>query len=248
MHQGESMPVGHRTIRGRIRYTSKKPEQIDKARGREDFAFTHHADGAVTIRAHCEIDEPAPSVMRDVLYSLDSAGRPMDCHVRLSLDDVYLGSGWVRFDHEAGAVECESHGTTLGRVSQRMPIPTPLDGFGTHPIVGDGYLTRCIDVTRGPHTRTLTVLLPSPDHRGATPPLLARVAIDLEYVGDEARTVAAGSFACRHFRFIDHAAMGGVTHPVYDMWVTADDDAVFVCGGVGGYMATWYELVALERT
>jgi len=29
--------------------------------------------------------------------------------------------------------------------------------------------------------------------------------------------------------------------------VTADDDAIFVCGGVGGYMQTWYELIELTR-
>lgn len=92
----------HRRVTGAIRYTSKKSERLDQERGREDFAFTHHADGAVTIRAHCEIEEPPPTVMRDILYSLDSAGRPMDCHIRLSLDDRYLGSGWVRFDHDAG--------------------------------------------------------------------------------------------------------------------------------------------------
>ncbi len=237
----------HRRITGRIRYTSKKPDRFDQERGREDFAFTRHADGSVTIRAHCEIDEPAPTVMRDILYSLDAAGRPMDCHVRLSLDDAFLGSGWVRFDHIAGVAECESYGPTIGRVSQRMVIPAGIAGFGTHPIVGDGYLTRCMDIGAGPHRRLITVLLPSPDHRGATPPLLARVDIHLEYVGEAERTVAAGTFRCRHFRFVDEAAMGGTQHPPYDMWVTADDDAIFVCGGVGGYMQTWYELVELQR-
>ena len=237
----------HRRITGRIRYTSKKPERLDEERGREDFAFTRHADGAVTIRAHCEIEEPSPTVMRDILYSLDAHGRPLDCHVRISLDDAFLGSGWLRFDHAAGIAECESFGPGIGRISQKMPIPDGLAGFGTHPIVGDGYLTRCMDVARGPHRRHITVLLPSPDHRGATPPLLARVDIHLEYVGDVMRTVGAGTFACRHFRFVDEAAMGGTRHPPYDMWVTADDDAIFVCGGVGGYMQTWYELVALDR-
>ena len=237
----------HRQITGRIAYTSKKPELFDVDRGREDFAFTRHAGGAVTIRAHCEIDEPAPTVMRDILYSLDAEGRPMDCHVRLSLDGAFHGSGWVWFDHAAGVAHCESAGPSIGRVSQRMAIPHGLAGFGTHPIVGDGYLTRCIDTVAGPHRRHITVLLPSPDHRGATPPLLARVDIQLEYLGEAERTVAAGTFACRHFRFVDEAAMGGTPHPPYDMWVTADDDAIFVCGGVGGYMATWYELVTLDR-
>jgi hypothetical protein len=239
--------LAHRRITGAIRYTSKKPERLDQERGREDFAFTHHADGAVTIRAHCEIDEPAPTVMRDILYSTDAQWRPLDCHVRLSLDDVFLGSGWVRFDHDAGVAECESHGPSIGRVSQRMAIPDGLAGFGTHPIAGDGFLTRIMDVSQGPHRRLLKMLLPSPDHRGATPPLLARVDIHLEYVGETEKTVAAGTFQCRHFRFVDEAAMGGTQHPPYDMWVTADADSIFVCGGVGGYMQTWYELVALQR-
>ncbi|MFZ4110730.1 MAG: hypothetical protein ACOYKQ_09710 [Polymorphobacter sp.] len=237
----------HRRITGAIRYTSKKPERLDQERGREDFAFTHHADGAVTIRAHCEIDEPAPTVMRDILYSTDAQWRPLDCHVRLSLDDIFLGSGWVRFDHDVGVAECESYGPSIGRVSQRMAIPDGLAGFGTHPIVGDGFLTRIMDVAQGPHRRLLKVLLPSSDHRGASPPLLARVDIHLEYVGEAEKTVAAGTFQCRHFRFVDEAAMGGTQHPPYDMWVTADADSIFVCGGVGGYMQTWYELVELQR-
>ncbi|WP_439534579.1 hypothetical protein [Polymorphobacter sp.] len=240
-------PMTHRRITGRLSYVSKKPELLDQPRGFEDFAFTHHADGAVTIRAHCEIEEPRPTVMRDILYSLDAQGRSMDCHVRLSLDDAYFGSGWVRFDYETGMVECESHGPTIGRLSQQMPIPAGLDGFGTHPIVADGFITRIMDLARGPHRRLLTVLLPSPDHRGATPPMLAQVKIHLEYVGEAEREVPAGRFACRHFRFVDEGAMGGNQHPAYDMWVTADDDAIFVCGGVGGYMQTWYELVELTR-
>ncbi len=237
----------HRTVSGQLRYTSKKPDMMDAERGREQFSFTRHGDGAVTLQAHCEIEDPQPTVMRDILYSIDALGRPMDCHVRLSLDDAYLGSGWVRFDHAAGVVECESHGPTIGRLSQRLAIPDGLAGFGTHPISGDGYLTRCMDVSAGPHRRLVRLLLPSADHRGATPPMLAQVDIHLEYLGETIRTVAAGTFACRHFRFVDDGVVGGNQHPSYDMWVTADEDAIFVCGGVGGYMQTWYELVALDR-
>jgi hypothetical protein len=36
-------------------------------------------------------------------------------------------------------------------------------------------------------------------------------------------------------------------HPVYDVWITADEDALSVQGGLGGYMQTWYELVNLSR-
>ena len=84
----------------------------------------------------------------------------------------------------------------------------------------------------------------------AMAPLITEARIFLEYMGEETTTVAAGTFACRHYRFSDENA-GMATkdgaHPLYDLWVTADDDAIFVKGGVGGYMQTWYELVELER-
>lgn len=242
----------HRTVRGRIAYTSKKPERLDQVRGREWFHFTHHRDGSVVMAAHCEIEEPDPVVMRDITLSIDPAGRPRNLHVNLVIGDAPMGSGWFNLTHReggGGSVECESNSASMGRVSQRVDFDHAIDGFGTHPIVGDGYMTRCMDVARGPHRRGIRVFVPSPDHRGATPPLISDVSIDLEYLGDETVTVPAGTFACRKFAFIDDSdtGMGGKTHPRYEMWVTADDDHIFVQGGVGGYMATWYELVELER-
>lgn len=242
----------HRTVRGRIAYTSKKPEMLGATRGREWFHFTHHGDGSVVMNAHCEIEEPAPTVMRDVVLSLDPQGRARNCHVNLVVGDAPMGSGWFDLSHResgGGTVTCESNSATLGRLSQRIDFDHRPDGFGTHPIVGDGYLTRCMDVSKGPHRRKIRVFVPSPDHRGATPPLIAEVRIDLEYLGDETVTVAAGTFDARKFAFVDDSdtGMGGKTHPRYEMWVTADDDHLFVQGGVGGYMATWYELVELER-
>jgi hypothetical protein len=173
----------------------------------------------------------------------------MDCLVRIDLGDRHLGSGLVAFDWAAGLVHCSSFGPSVGRLSQTIPIGDGLDGFGTHPIAGDAYLTRCMEVARGPHRRRIRVLLPSPDHRGATVPMVAEVRIGLEYVGDGEVDCAAGRFRCHHFRFVDDEGpgMGGNAHPPYDLWVTADDERVFVKGGVGGYMGTAYELVALTR-
>ena len=235
----------HRTIRGRIRYTSKKPEMLDRERGREEFTFTRHSDGKLTLRARCEIEEPAPTVHRDIIYSLDEHDDPMDCHVRLVIGDRFMGSGWFRLG--PGFVECESYGPAIGRLSQRTEYEGSIDGFGTHPIVGDGYITRRVDVSKGPHRHNLRVFLPSPDHRGATPPMIAESRMCLDYLGEAVKTTPAGTFDCRHFRFIDEEGMGGKEHPPYDLWVTADADAIFVCGGVGGYMQTWYELVELQR-
>ena len=241
--------MAHRDVRGRINYTSRKAGLEGTARGRELFAFTHHEDGRTTLRAHCCIEEPAPTVMRDVIYSLDEQGRPFDCLIRLTVGDRFMGSGLIVFDHDVGTVSCDSHGPTIGKVHQTLRIVGSLDGFGTHPIVGDAYMTKCMDLSKGPHRRLLRCLLPSPDDRGATPPMISDVRITLEYVGDEDATCPAVTFACHRFRFIDDGEdkMGGKEHPAYDLWVTADDDRIFVKGGVGGYIATWYELVELER-
>jgi hypothetical protein len=240
----------HRTTSGKIRYTSMKPGMENRERGRESFAFTHHTDGSVVLRARCEIEEPEPTVLRDVIYHLGPNMVPQHLHVHLTLGDEFLGSGWMRHDAERGVIECESFGPSIGRISQRVSPGGPFDAFGTHPVVGDGYLSRAMDLSRGPHRRTMRCFLPSPDHRGATPPLITEVNIALEYMGEEERTVEAGTFACRHFRFVDESkeGMGGKTHPDYHVWVTADEDAVLVYGSIDGYMMNRYELVEFERT
>lgn len=243
------MPA-HRSVEGRILYTSKKPERLDQPRGFETFLFTRHGDGAVTLRAHCEIEEPEPTVMRDIVYALDARGRPMDASVRLTVGDRFMGSGWVRFVGDR-TIELESYGPAIGRVSQRVALAEPLDGFGTHPVVADGYMLAQQPWAYTPgERRTLRCYVPSPDHRGATPPLLARIDIGAVFVGRETVTVTAGTFAARHFQFVDDAAAASgfsSAHPPYDVWITDDEDAVMLQGGVGGYMMTWYELVELKR-
>jgi hypothetical protein len=237
--------VKHRSITGTILYTSKKPERLDQPRGIENFRFTHHTDGKVTLRAHCEIEEPHPTVLRDIVYSLDEHKRPMDCHVRLTVDDRFMGSGWFRFTEDA--VECESYGPAIGRLSQRVPLKGHIDGMGTHPVVADGYLLALSDWADG-EKRKLRVMLPSPDHRGATPPMISEANIDVIFLGRETLTVKAGTFAAKHFQFVDDGTAGmSSQHPPYDVWITDDADGIMIQGGVGGYMQTWYELVALER-
>jgi len=235
----------HRTVRGRIAYTSKKPERMNQLRGDERFTFTHHTDGKIVLRAYCEIEDPAPTVLRDVVFAIDEHRQPMDCTVRLVVGDKFNGSGWFRFGKTA--IECESYGPSIGRLSQRVELAAPIDGFGTHPVVADAFFLSGFDWSTVKR-RTMSMYLPSPDLRGATPPILAPIKIDVEYVGEETVTVKAGTFATKHFRYLDVGDSGfSSQHPPYDVWVTADVDAVMVQGGVGGSMLTWYELVELER-
>ena len=93
----------------------------------------------------------------------------------------------------------------------------------------------------------MDILLSSPDHRGATGPLLFAVAMGLEYVGEERIEVAAGTFDALHFRVVSTPGLPQ-EHPPYDIWTSADGHYVFLKGEVGGYMKTHYELVEFDRT
>lgn len=238
----------HRTVSGTIRYLSMKPGREGTERGRESFRFTHHTDGSVIMSAHCEIEEPDPAVMRDIICHIGPDLMPRNLLVHLTVGDAFLGSGWMHYDPAKGMIGCESDSPALGRHSE-VREAGEFDAFGTHPVVGDGFTTRLMDHTKGPHRRKLCFFLPSPDHRGATAPQIAEVGMTMEYVGKEEKTVAAGTFQCRRYRYVDdsEAGMGGEHHPDFDMWVTADEDSILVYGSIDGYMMNRYELVELVR-
>jgi hypothetical protein len=233
----------HRTIRGAILYTSRKPDRYGQERGREYFMYTDQADGIRSIHAHCEIDD-APNVVRDVLMAVDSSGRPLDATVRLTVGDRFEGVGSMRFSDSLA--ECDTLNRRDGRLTQRLDTREHVRALGAHPICCDALTLRLYDLSRGPGRDFYPdLMLTSPDHRGATGPLLFRVGFGLEYVGDETVTVAAGTFTARHFRYVDTAGQLPEEHPPYDVWCTADDDYVFLKGEVGGYMQTYYELTEL---
>lgn len=234
----------HEIITGAIAYTSKKPERMDQERGREFFNITKHSDGHRTCVAHCEIDD-APSVMRDITYSLDQDWMPTDCFVRISVGDRFMGSGWFRFDPKFAT--CETFTALEGRVSQRMDLDTPLVSFQNHAIACDAWHLRQYDLSKGPGTHVIDpLLLSSPDHRGATGPMLFSIGMGIEYVGEEKMTVQAGTFDALHFRFVSSPGLPQ-EHPLYDIWCTSDGEYLFLRAEVGGYMMTAYELVELKR-
>jgi len=235
----------HRTLRGTIRYTSKKPDRMDEERGREYFTINVHSDGKRTCIAHCEIDD-RPSVMRDITYSLDEDWYPMDCFVRIAVNDRFMGSGWFRFG--ADYAECETYTVLDGRVTQRMDTNGRLLTFQNHAIVCDAWHMRLFDLSKaGQGVQSIDeMLLSSPDHRGATGPMLFRIGFGVEYVGEETIDVEAGNFDALHFRFVSSPGLPEA-HPPYDIWCTNDGDFIFLRGDIGGYMQTFYELVELIR-
>ena len=238
--------MSDRTIRGKILYSSKKPEQMDKERGREYFVLTQQADGTDVLLAHCEIDD-APKVVRDVSIAMrHSDSSPLDCSVRLSVGNRFEGTGWMRFTDSYA--ECETHNWRDGRLTQRVDLPSPARWLQSHPIIGDALLMRLYDLSQGPGKQIQSDLfLTSPDHRGATGPQLFPIGFGIVYVGDEKISVGAGTFDAHHFQVTDTAGNLPEEHPPYDVWCTADDDYILLRAGAGGYMQTHYELVELER-
>lgn len=234
-----------RTIHGVIRYTSDKPERLGQERGREFFSLTEQGDGVRVMHAHCEIDD-APNVIRDVVLSMQPDGRPIDCSVRLTVGDLFEGTGLMSFGEHAAV--CDTHSRRSGRVSQHISLQRPVRALGAHPICGDALMLRIYDLAQGPgRVFYPDLMLTSPDHRGATGPMLFALGFGIEFVGLEAVQITAGAFDALHFRYVDTAGGLPEEHPPYDVWCTADGDYVFLKGAVGGTMQTRYELVELNR-
>ncbi len=232
----------HRIIRGRIAYTSDKPERKGQERGRETFVVVLHNDGRRSLTAHAEIDD-RPSVLRFAQLNVDKDWRPTDAAVRIDVGDKFRGSSWFRFGPKQA--ECEGFTSVEGRISQQWPLETPAPFFGTHALANDGWCTQLFNLN-GPKTQNLPKsLICSLDHRGATGPMLGEVAVTLTFEGREKLTVKAGTFDALKFSF---GAVDGmpVEHPIYHVWVTADGNYTFLRGTVGGYMMTAYELVELS--
>ena len=123
MSKNNILQIDHETVMGKIIYLSEKEDRKGQERGREYFIINKHADGHRKIVAHCEIDD-RPSVMRDITYSIDENWLPLDCFVRISVGDKFMGTGWFNFD--GNKAECEAQTSLEGRVSQTMKAKGPM--------------------------------------------------------------------------------------------------------------------------
>ena len=238
--------IKHTVVRGVIGYTSKKTERMDQERGREFYTITKYGDGGRTIGVHTEIDD-RPSVMRDATYTVDKNWMPQDCFVRLTVADKFMGTGWFKMYEDY--TECETFTSLEGRISQKMAHKHgPLKSFQNHAIACDSCHFAHYDLSKGPGIQSVDeLLLCSPDHRGATGPMLYPLRLDMEYLGDETITIGAGTFDAHHFQVPTNNDLPE-EHPPYQVYTTNDGDYTFLKGGVAGYMKTHYELMEFEKT
>ena len=238
--------TSHKTIRGALTYLSHKPERMNEVRGRACFTLTKQADGISVLHAHCEIDD-APDVIRDVTASFETATmHPIDGFVRISVGSKYEGCGWFQFGETHA--RCNAHNVNNGAEAVELETEKRTSWFGHHAIINDGFLSRYFPLDAKPGKIWMeNVMMSSPDHRGATGPMLFPMRFGLVYVGDEKITVGAGTFQSRKFQITDTAGNLPEEHPPYEMWCSKDEDGLFLKGGVAGYMQTYYELTELDR-
>lgn len=236
--------VRSRIVKGNIAYTAKNEDGSFRDRGREDFLYVTHNDGSRALSAYCEIDEPAPNVLRHVVLTVDADDKPVDAFVRVVVGGQFSGAGFFRIS--ADSIECESYGPSIGRIAQSFDTGGNIDAFNTHPLSVDGYHLIGVDPAQASGLQRIRTFLPSLDHRGAGPPMIADHHIMLAFVGRETVSVAAGTFDTKHFRFVGEADDPNA-HPPYDVWVSDDEDCLFVKGQISGSVEKFYELRSLER-
>jgi hypothetical protein len=221
----------HETMRGKILYLRKGQET-----GREWFTITRHGDGQRTLRAYCEMDDH--ELVRDVTYTVGRDWRPLDCFVRLTIHDKFVGSSWFRFADDV--VECQGFTAAEGRIDQRYAVSSRPPSFGAHPIVCDMWHLSQFDRS-GPRRQTLEgIFLSSPKPDGGSGPMLARKNLTIEYRGKERLAVPAGTFEADRFEFVL-----GAPHPANESLWCYGTDIVPLKVGYPIYEST-YELAELS--
>lgn len=230
-------PMGYRLIHGELTYS-----HLGQVRGNERFTMSVHHDGSRILRALSEIYETR--VLRDVSLRVGPDWCPRDAFLRLTVDDQFRGAGWFVFDEQ------EARGEALhvpgGQVSQRTQLVARVRSFGTHPIAGDGWHAALHDAGGPAEQYFERLMISSYAFDGATGPELLPLQFGLELRGVEEVTVRAGSFRCRHFRFLLRKSEFH-DHPPYDIWVTDDGDNVIVRAQVGAPKEFLYELRSYQQ-
>ncbi len=226
------MALDQRTIGGKILYIHNRDGEI----GREWFTFTVQANGDRTLRAHCEMDDSV--LLRDVIYSLDGAWRPLDAFIRLTIRGKFVGSSWFSFD-ETGA-QCEGYTAAEGRISQKLELGGRPSKFGAHPVTSDALAMATFDHERPEkRQRVARAVSSSMAADGGTGPMLVPYESEVEFIGHETTEVPAGAFETeRYLAHLEH-----YEHPL-DIRVIPKDYVLVRL--TWGHWDVRYDLVSLE--
>jgi hypothetical protein len=237
--QDEAFPhAGWQTLEGRIEFVTSRDGR-SHVRGREWVRYDRRRDGSVLVHAISVSD--APTVRRDVYYTLASDFRPLEAFVRIEADGAYEGTGWFRF--QPGAIEWQAWNARDGASGGRESITGTVGGFCAHPVSTDALLCAAFD-RAGPNLRqTLAnVYSSSSDPFGRSGPRLVREDLVLERLDSESIATPLGPLPADHFRL---TRLDAPDTPLQDLWCLAGT-AVFLHGRAAGPYGSEYRLVALS--
>ena len=219
-------------LAGEIRYYGR-----DRAiRGRELFIVHATGDGW-SLLADSVIPGPR-RVDRHVSYTVDSSWRPLTAAVEVSVDDISMPGALYSFDHQRARLA-----TADGQVSE-LTLSGPLDWFGAHPIVMDGWITSSALI--GNTSGTFEIgrgLTSSVEHDGASAAGLNEVTVLGRYIGMTDVAVEAGHFACHEIE-LTFGNEFREPHPPYTVWIRAEPDHILVRANIPAFERT-YELARL---
>jgi len=221
-----------RSLSGRIEYR----HDIKGVTGFENFSIAADLDGLRTLTAHCVMWDAG--VQRDVVLTVGPDFRPREAFVRLGLQGRFQGAAWFSFSGDAARAEGQTQ--SEGRFSQSLALDGPADIFAPHPVAADAWQTAAADRLPGPGPHFLTRCFnPSPRADGASGPMLERTEKHMAFDGEEALTVAAGTFHCRRYRIMPR----DFPDPLL-LWVTGEDRLLVRCRW--DYLQSTYDLAALQ--
>mgnify|MGYP001304965988 CR=1 FL=1 len=183
--------------------------------GYEDFSMDVRDDGR-TIRSYCEMAEN--DLTRDASWTLDTAHKPVEGHVRVVQNGSLAGSAWYHCS-QAGT-ECESLTPGMGRTSQKLAVSPSY--LGLHPLVGDGLIALARGIDNAGEERMVESVTCSYDENGGTSLVALPIQIGVTFVGPEDITVQAGTFPSYHYELNWQPQW-----PRAKLWVM-QEDAVFL--------------------
>ncbi len=196
---------------GRLSYRRKSTGQ---ERGREDWSLTRNRDGSTTMRCLAMTDDSR--FVRDVVFTRNKEGRPMDAFVRLQVDARLIGAGYFRVD--GGRLLGVADGPEFGHAEQTLKIPNEPFSLVTHAVMLDGWAIFNYDRAQGGE-QSRTMYNTSTRWNGTDGPLGRLETCRITLLGDEEVTVPAGTFKATHFT-IDSDTL---EVPTAHLWVAGED-------------------------
>lgn len=197
--------------RGRLSYR-KKSTGVE--RGREDWWLTRNRDGSVTMRSIAMTDDSR--FVRDVVYTRDAGGRPVDSFIRLQVAEQLMGTGYFRVQGDAMRVVTDSLET--GHTEQTVKVPIDFFSLITHAVMLDGWLIFNYDRAKGGE-QLRTFYNTSTRWNGTDGPLGRIETCRIKLVGEEELTVPAGTFKATHFTMDSDL----LKVPTSRLWVAGED-------------------------